>query len=151
MHRELANTEATSILRRKREEGGKRSVPVLLYGSDPNSSDPIYRHCAACKAPQHLTVQCQEWPAAKPRSSLPPPTFRLAPRANASDVGCSSLRRTGRKRIAFVAQIIERIAHYYAAPRVASFQRKAWPRRRLPARHPCLAPQANGLAQSGLS
>jgi transposase InsO family protein len=38
-----------------------------------------------------------------------------------------------------------------AAPRVASFQRKAWPRRRLPARHPCLAPQANGLAQSGLS
>jgi hypothetical protein len=28
---------------------------------------------------------------------------------------------------------------------------EAWPRRRLPARHPCLAPQANGLAQSGLS
>ena len=28
---------------------------------------------------------------------------------------------------------------------------KAWPRRRLPARHPCLAPQANGLAQPGLS
>jgi Mu transposase-like protein len=38
-----------------------------------------------------------------------------------------------------------------AAPRVASFQWKAWPRRRLPARHPCLAPQANGLAQLGLS
>src|SRR5271165_7051770 len=38
-----------------------------------------------------------------------------------------------------------------AAPRVASFQRKAWPRHRLPARHPCLAPQANGLAQPGLS
>jgi hypothetical protein len=38
-----------------------------------------------------------------------------------------------------------------AAPRAASFQREAWPRRRLPARHPCLAPQANGLAQSGLS
>src|SRR6266581_148765 len=38
-----------------------------------------------------------------------------------------------------------------AAPRAASFQRKAWPRRRLPARHPCLAPQANGLAQPGLS
>src|ERR1700724_1663178 len=38
-----------------------------------------------------------------------------------------------------------------AAPRVASFQRKAWPRHQLPARHPCLAPQANGLAQSGLS
>src|SRR5258708_19285141 len=76
MHRELANTEATSILRRKREEGGKRSVPVLLYGSDPNSSDPIYRHCAACKAPQHLTVQCREWPAAKPRSTLPPAFWR---------------------------------------------------------------------------
>jgi hypothetical protein len=26
-----------------------------------------------------------------------------------------------------------------------------WTRRRLPARHPCLAPQANGLAQLGLS
>jgi hypothetical protein len=38
-----------------------------------------------------------------------------------------------------------------AAPWAASFQRKAWPRRRLPARHPCLAPQANGLAQLGLS
>src|SRR5260370_22936408 len=76
MHCELANTEATSILRRKRGEGGKRSVPVLLYGSDPNSSDPIYRHCAACKAPQHLTVQCREWPAAKPRSSLPPALWR---------------------------------------------------------------------------
>jgi hypothetical protein len=37
------------------------------------------------------------------------------------------------------------------ASRSASIQRKARPRRRLPARHPCLAPQANGLAQSGLS
>jgi transposase InsO family protein len=38
-----------------------------------------------------------------------------------------------------------------AAPRAASFQWKAWPCCRLPTRHPCLAPQANGLAQSGLS
>ena len=38
-----------------------------------------------------------------------------------------------------------------AASRSASIQRKAWPRRRLPARHPCPAPQANGSAQSSLS
>src|SRR5260370_12452406 len=37
-------------------------------------------------------------------NGLPPPTFRLAPRANASDVCCSPLRRIGRKRIALVAQ-----------------------------------------------
>jgi hypothetical protein len=34
---------------------------------------------------------------------------------------------------------------------VVIIQWKAWSRRRLPARHPCLASQANGLAQPGLS
>jgi hypothetical protein len=43
-----ANTEATSLLRQKRGEGGRPSAPVLLY-----SSNSIYRHCAACKAPLH--------------------------------------------------------------------------------------------------
>lgn len=62
MHRELANTEATSLLRQMGGEGGKRSLPVLPY-----SPDSIYRHCAACRALSHLTVQCREWPAAKPR------------------------------------------------------------------------------------
>ncbi len=38
-----------------------------------------------------------------------------------------------------------------AAPRPAARQRQARPRRRLPARHPCPAPQADGLAQPGLS
>ena len=76
MHQELANTEATWILRRKRGEESKRSVPVLLHGPDPNTSDPIYLHCAACKAPQHLTVQCREWPAVKPRSLRPSELFQ---------------------------------------------------------------------------
>jgi len=34
-----------------------------------------------------------------------------------------------------------------AAPRPAAPHRQAWPCGQLPARHPCLAPQANGLAQ----
>ena len=57
MHPGSANTEATSLLRQKRGEGGRPSAPVLLY-----SSNSIYRHCAACKAPSHLIVQCREWP-----------------------------------------------------------------------------------------
>jgi len=76
MHQELANTEATWILRRKRGEESKRSVPVLLHGPDPNRSDPIYLHCAECKEPQHLTVQCREWPAVKPRSLRPSELFQ---------------------------------------------------------------------------
>jgi hypothetical protein len=35
VRRELADTEATSILRQKRGEGGKRSAAVLFYNSDP--------------------------------------------------------------------------------------------------------------------
>src|SRR5437660_5088406 len=38
-----------------------------------------------------------------------------------------------------------------AAPRLPAHRPQARPRRRLPARHPCPAPQADGLAQPGLS